>query len=117
MGEPSQDITAARIYDRFRGLIAVGYLGSGERLPTVRQTAADLGVALSTAARAYRRLEAAGLVTTRIGSGTRVSDGASPLSTQTVDQLRALIASAQDENLSLDQITAALSAIWSVKAP
>ncbi|WP_157601873.1 GntR family transcriptional regulator, partial [Promicromonospora kroppenstedtii] len=37
----------------------------GARLPTVRALAADLGIAVNTVARAYRELEAAGLVETR----------------------------------------------------
>lgn len=54
-------------------LIRTGGLAEGERLPTVRQLAADLGLATGTVARAYRELEAAGLVRTRRGAGTRVA--------------------------------------------
>jgi DNA-binding transcriptional regulator YhcF (GntR family) len=45
----------------------------GTRLPTVRQLAADLGLASNTVARAYRELEEAGLVETRGRAGTFVS--------------------------------------------
>jgi DNA-binding transcriptional regulator YhcF (GntR family) len=45
----------------------------GTRLPTVRALAADLGIAVNTVARAYRELEAAGLVETRGRAGTFVS--------------------------------------------
>ncbi|WP_240136385.1 GntR family transcriptional regulator [Streptomyces sp. MUM 178J] len=53
-------------------LIATGGLGRGDRLPSVRQLASDLGLANNTVVRAYRELETAGLVRTRRGSGTRV---------------------------------------------
>ncbi|WP_415949366.1 GntR family transcriptional regulator [Streptomyces sp. KLOTTS4A1] len=53
-------------------LISVGRLGEGTRLPSVRQLASDLGLANNTVVRAYRELEAAGLVRSRRGSGTRV---------------------------------------------
>lgn len=53
-------------------LIAVGRLGQGARLPSVRQLASDLGLADNTVVRAYRELEAAGLVESRRGSGTQV---------------------------------------------
>lgn len=53
-------------------LIGAGVVGGGERLPPVRQLAADLGVAAGTVARTYRELEQAGLVITRRGGGTRV---------------------------------------------
>jgi DNA-binding transcriptional regulator YhcF (GntR family) len=57
---------------QFVDLIGGGVLGGGERLPPVRQLAADLGVAVGTVARTYRELEQAGLVVTRRGGGTRV---------------------------------------------
>lgn len=47
-------------------------LAVGTRLPTVRRLAADLGLAVNTAARAYRELEEAGLVETRGRAGTFV---------------------------------------------
>ena len=54
-------------------LIGSGHLEPGQRLPPVRQLAADLGLAAGTVARTYRHLEAEGLVVTRRGGGTRVS--------------------------------------------
>jgi DNA-binding transcriptional regulator YhcF (GntR family) len=52
--------------------IADGRLAGGTRLPTVRGLADDLGLATNTVARAYRELEAAGLVETRGRAGTVV---------------------------------------------
>ncbi len=53
--------------------IASGALAPGTRLPTVRQLAADLGIAAGTVMRAYSELESGGLVTTRRGAGTTVA--------------------------------------------
>jgi DNA-binding transcriptional regulator YhcF (GntR family) len=53
-------------------MIRGGAVPPGDRLPPVRQLAADLGLAAGTVARTYRELEGAGLVTTRRGGGTRV---------------------------------------------
>jgi DNA-binding transcriptional regulator YhcF (GntR family) len=53
-------------------LISSGVLGPGDRLPPLRQLAADLGLAVGTVARSYRELESAGLVRSRRGGGTRV---------------------------------------------
>ena len=53
--------------------ITEGDLPVGTALPTVRGLAADLGVAANTVARAYRELEAAGLVETAGRRGTRVA--------------------------------------------
>lgn len=55
--------------------IADGVLVAGTRLPTVRQLAHDLGLAVNTVARAYRELEAADLVETRGRAGTVVTAG------------------------------------------
>lgn len=61
------------------GLIRQGHLAPGTRLPTVRSLAADLGVANGTVARAYRELEAAGLVTGEGRRGTAVAAAPPPV--------------------------------------
>ena len=65
-----------QIRTRLAALIESGALAEGERLPTVRALAADLGVAVNTVARAYRELEAEGLVVTASRAGTLVAPGA-----------------------------------------
>jgi DNA-binding transcriptional regulator YhcF (GntR family) len=50
-----------------------GRLAPGARLPTVRQLAAELGLAPNTVARAYRELETAGIIETRGRQGTFVA--------------------------------------------
>ena len=52
--------------------IAAGQLGAGTKLPTVRQLAADLGLAANTVARAYRELEADSVIATHGRRGTFV---------------------------------------------
>ncbi len=53
-------------------MIANGLLMPGQKLPTVRQLAADLGLAPNTVARAYRELEADNIITTHGRRGTFV---------------------------------------------
>jgi DNA-binding transcriptional regulator YhcF (GntR family) len=64
-------------YEQIRAGIARqaadGVLAAGARLPTVRELAARLGVAVNTVARAYRELEQAGLVQTRGRHGSFVT--------------------------------------------
>ena len=57
-------------------LVATGSLRAGDRLPPLRQLANDLGLAVGTVARTYRELETEGLLVSRRGGGTRVSDRA-----------------------------------------
>lgn len=52
--------------------VASGSLGAGTKLATVRQLAADLGLATNTVARAYRELEADGVISTHGRRGTFV---------------------------------------------
>ncbi|RJP65880.1 MAG: GntR family transcriptional regulator [Candidatus Abyssobacteria bacterium SURF_17] len=54
--------------------IAVGSLRPGEQLPSVREIAAQITVNPNTVAKAYRELEAEGIVETRRGTGTFVSE-------------------------------------------
>ncbi|MFD5819879.1 GntR family transcriptional regulator [Streptomyces sp. NPDC059618] len=63
----------AQIRAQLGALILTGRLAEGDRLPTVRQLATDLGLAPGTVARAYRELEAAELIRTRRGAGSRVA--------------------------------------------
>lgn len=62
-----------QIRAQLAALIVTGRLIESDRLPTVRQLATDLGLAPGTVARAYRELEAAELIRTRRGAGTRVA--------------------------------------------
>jgi len=55
------------------GQISQRVLPVGARLPTVRALATDLGLAVNTVARAYRELEAAGLIETRGRAGSFVA--------------------------------------------
>lgn len=65
--------TYEQIRSQISSLVAIGDLPPGSRLPTVRSLAADLGVAVATVARAYKELEAAGVVESRRRGGTIVA--------------------------------------------
>ena len=65
------------LFDQLRGQIIEGIrsgrLPPGTRLPTVRELAAQLSMAVNTVARAYRELESAGILETRGRFGTFVA--------------------------------------------
>ena len=73
----AERVTGMPLFDRLRlGVIDAvrsGRLEPGERLPTVRELAGELGLAVNTVARAYRELEAAGIVETHRRLGTFVA--------------------------------------------
>ncbi|MER6986794.1 GntR family transcriptional regulator [Micrococcus luteus] len=81
MAEPAVEIdlrSPVPPFEQIRALIAdlvaAGELPAGTRLPSVRALAGDLGIAPNTVVRAYRELEAAGVVRTARGKGTVVAD-------------------------------------------
>lgn len=65
-----------QIRSQIEAMVATGTLVAGDRLPSIRQLAHDLGLAGGTVARAYTELEQAGLVVSRRRTGTVVADGA-----------------------------------------
>jgi len=91
--DPRSDLgIAAQIRARIAFLVADGELAPGERLPSVRDLAAQLSVNVNTIRAAYADLERDGLVRTRHGVGTvvlaaspaRLPAGVRPLGVNTV---------------------------------
>jgi DNA-binding transcriptional regulator YhcF (GntR family) len=99
-------------------LIGGGSLPAGERLPPLRQLAGDLGLAVGTVARTYRELEAAGLIVSRRGGGTRVADPPSgPARSEAVrDAAEAYVRQARRLGADRADITAALHAALDPKS-
>lgn len=108
--------SALDIYRQYRGLIVSGQLGAGERLPTVRQAASDLGVAAGTAAKAYKLLERDGLVVTRTAAGTRVAESAAVLPGAVVRRIRELVAEADAAGAQASDVIDVLRVIWQGEA-
>jgi DNA-binding transcriptional regulator YhcF (GntR family) len=68
-----------QIVNQVKYLVGSGRLEPGDELPPIRVLAEQLLINPNTVARAYRDLEAAGVVTKRSTAGTYVSDAGSPL--------------------------------------
>jgi GntR family transcriptional regulator len=84
----AREPASAQLKTAVRRLIDAGALRPGERLPTVRAFAAQLGVVPNTVARAYRELEAEGYLVGRGRTGTFVAEEPPPPVTDpTVDDL------------------------------
>lgn len=89
-----------QVRGQLAGLIRAGALRPGDKLPVVRALAADLGIATNTVARAYRELEAGGLVTTRRRVGTIVQAAPAPASPELRAQADAFVAAARRAGLA-----------------
>jgi GntR family transcriptional regulator len=96
------------------GHVAAGQLRAGDRLPTVRALAADLGIATGTVARAYRELEATGLVVSRRRVGTVVTGAAgdpdAPLGEAAAALARLAVQAGLDDGAAIDLLRGALAA-------
>ena len=66
-----------QIEEGIRRMIALGSLGPGDSVPSVRDLAKSLRVNPNTVARAYQRLTDAGVLTVKRGEGTYVADSPS----------------------------------------
>jgi GntR family transcriptional regulator len=98
-----------QIVNQVKYLVAAGRLESGEELPPIRVLAERLLINPNTVARAYRELEAAGVVEKRRTAGTFVSGAGSPLARR--ERLRilavrvdALLAEARQMGIGVDEL-------------
>jgi len=61
-----------QVIEQIKRSVALGVLGAGEQLPTVKQLALDLTINPNTVAKAYRELERDGVIETAPGRGSFV---------------------------------------------
>jgi GntR family transcriptional regulator len=73
-----------QIVQQVRAKVLTGELKAGDPLPSMRQLASQLIASVITTKRAYSELEAEGLIVTRAGLGTFVSD----LDAETITRLK-----------------------------
>jgi GntR family transcriptional regulator len=98
-----------QIVNQVKYLVASGRLTPGAELPPIRVLAERLLINPSTVARAYRELEAAGIVEKRRTAGTYVSDQGSPLARRQrmkilSERVDALLAEARQMNITLEDV-------------
>jgi DNA-binding transcriptional regulator YhcF (GntR family) len=105
-----------QVREQIAAQIRTGKLTPGQRLPSVRQLAADLHLAAGTVARAYRLLEEAALVETSRSTGTRVRAGNGIDPRITVAALN-LIESLAPEPVDLQDVLAAITINWRQQSP
>lgn len=104
-------------YEQLRSRVAAqvhdGTLPAGAKLPTVRSLAGDLGLAVNTVAKAYRALEADGVIQTRGRAGTFVASTALAAPPADVGRLAAdLSSAARRQGLTLDETRTLVERAW-----
>ena len=98
-----------QIVNQIRYLVASGLIRPGEELPPIRTLALQLKVTPNTIVKAYGELEVSGVVHSRRGAGTYVSEGRQQMARR--ERLRiieqrvdALLAEAHQLNFTVDDI-------------
>jgi DNA-binding transcriptional regulator YhcF (GntR family) len=116
--EPLDDQDPTPPFEQLRAQVArrvaSGELSAGTRLPTVRAVAADLGLAVNTVAKAYRALEADGVVATEGRRGTFVaSSGGSGRADAALDEAAAAyVVAARRAGLTLPEALRRVERGW-----
>ncbi|WP_240541422.1 GntR family transcriptional regulator [Bifidobacterium santillanense] len=100
-----------QIRSQIEGLVRIGALTAGDRLPSVRQLAGDLRVAPGTVAKAYAELAEQGVIDTGLGRAARVRSVDS-VPQELLDAVRVYAAEAKRRGVSLDDAISALRAQW-----
>src|SRR5215831_21317171 len=107
----------AQLEQGIRGAIGSGRLAPGAQLPTVRQLAVDLRINANTVARVYADLERAGVLETRRGVGSFVSESGPAEARPAQERQRWLkafvtrvLADAGAQGFTLDDVIAGLTA-------
>ena len=106
--------TDVPVFEQVRAQIAAqidsGELASGARLPTVRALAADLDIAVNTAARVYKELESDGLIVTEGRRGTHVSSTSAGMGVRTA--AAAYVLAARRQGLTRDEAVRLVETGW-----
>jgi GntR family transcriptional repressor for pyruvate dehydrogenase complex len=95
--KPSDGVTAEMVVQHVRGLIERGELRPGDRLPAERELAVQLGVSRPSVRAGLRSLAAIGVLQTRHGAGTFITDGPPTLGSEPLSFLAALHGFTRDE--------------------
>lgn len=64
-----------QLRNRLIYLITSGYYATGDKLPTVREMAVDLGINYNTVSKVYQDIERDGYIVSKRGRGTFAHDG------------------------------------------
>src|SRR5262249_53173855 len=112
-----------QIKEQILGLIHAGRLKTGDQLPTMRALSIELAVNFNTVALAYRELDSQGIIATRRGEGTFVTQAPAAAEMQEVRQSKlqslvaALLAEARRLGYSADEVRQAIEQQRALEQP
>jgi len=110
-----------QIINQIKYLVASERLRPGDEVPPIRVLAEQLVINPNTVARAYRELETVGVLASKRGAGTYVSDRGSPLALEERERIldgraKALLVEANQLGFSLEQVMDLVRRGWDAMA-
>jgi GntR family transcriptional regulator len=104
-----------QLVHQVRQALLLGYLQEGDRLPTVKDVAADLVINPNTVVKAYRQLEHERIAGGRPGQGTFITATSAPVAPEAQEGLRASLEAwlraAAEAGMNDDAVTALIAAV------
>ena len=117
-----QDGSQVPVFKQIRNQIVMGIsdgrLKAGEKLPTVRALAEEIGINSMTVSKAYQLLKQEGYIITDRRNGVRVKENFNltpQLSTESMDQLHQLVSEARVRGMSRDEFVALVDVYFDAK--
>ena len=100
------------IADKLRQYIHAGIWQAGDRLPSVRQAAGEMGVNPNTVARAYALLEREGLIHTLPKKGVFVAGGYTPQEAEQAAACRAALLALRQRGADYEMLLSLLKEVY-----
>ena len=104
-----------QLVHQVRQSLLLGYLREGDRLPTVKDAAADLVIIPNTVVKSYRQLEHEGLAGGRPGQGTFITATLAPAPTDSdyalLESLERWLRDAEQAGLGEEAVTALIAVV------
>ena len=105
-----------KLVEQLRRQLFLGVVEAGQAMPSVRQLATELGINPNTIQKAYRRMEAEGMIVSVPGKGSFISDNlADMLRRQRDEQLektRQQLATCREMGLSKEMIEKLIEEVY-----
>lgn len=105
-----------QLVEQLRRQLILGGMEAGAAMPSVRQLAMELGINPNTIQKAYRRMEAEGMIVSVPGKGSFVSDDLAEMlkrqRTEQMAQLRRSIGTCREMGLMKSEITDLVETVY-----
>ena len=101
-----------QIVEKMKAMIASGKLKKGDRVPSIRGLAKDLGVNFNTVAKAYRELVRDGVLRPIRGEGYEVIGCGGSFRREKLEEFRRLVEDLKEAGFGLEELSKVLREVY-----